>query len=86
MNIYKIKVDGKYLAGFSDETVGQAPVGGWYDAGKDVKGLVLVDDITQAKAIEGNVNLKSCFNRIYEIIRYSKFEFKTLTFEVVGKE
>jgi hypothetical protein len=86
MNIYKIKVDDKYLAGFTDDSVATAPTGRWYDTGKDVRGLVLVEDSAQAKEIEGNLNLKSYFNKIYEIIRYSKFEFKTLTFEVVGKE
>jgi hypothetical protein len=86
MNIYKIKIDDKYLAGFSNETVAQAHAGGWYDSGKDVKGLVLVDDIAQAMEIDGNINLKSYFNRIYEIIRYSKFSFNELTIEKVGEE
>lgn len=86
MNIYKIKVDDKYLAGFTDDSVATAPTGRWYDTGKDVRGLVLVEDSAQAKEIEGNLNLKSYFNRIYEMIRYSKFSFNELTIEKVGEE
>ena len=86
MNVYKVKVDGKYFAGFSDETVDQAPIGGWYDTGKGIKGLVLVDDIAQAKVIEGNKNLKSYLIRIYEVIQYSKFNFCEITIEKVDEE
>lgn len=51
MNVYKIKIDGKYLAGFSDSPVAKAPSGAWYDKGKNVRGLVLVDDTDQAKKL-----------------------------------
>ena len=78
MNEYKIKIDGKYFVGIGEETEGKAPVGGMYDEGKNIGGVILTENTLQARKIEGNINLKSYFNKIYESIRYGDFEFNKL--------
>ena len=78
MNTYKIKIDGKYFVGVDDGTIGKAPVGGMYDEGKNIGGVMLTENPLQARKIEGNINLKSYFNKIYEAIRYGDFEFNKL--------
>lgn len=78
MNTYLIKVNDKYLKGINDEEIGKAPVGGWYDEGINIGGVVLSDNLDEAKRIEGNINLKSYFNKIYDAARYGTFKFDKL--------
>lgn len=86
MNIYNIKIDGLYFVNMSDNSVSKAPTGGWYDTGKSVKGVLLTTEKELAKKIDGNVNLKSYFNKIYDAIRYGGLEFTKIEFEKVGEE
>jgi hypothetical protein len=84
MNIYQIKIDGKYFAGISEREIGKAAAGGWYDKGKAILDIVLVPDREKAKTIEGNINLKSYWERIYELIRYGDLKFEKI--EIVRVE
>ena len=56
MNKYHIKIDGMYFVDISDETIGKAPTGGWYDEGAGVSRLVLSAEQDKARLIEGNIN------------------------------
>lgn len=78
MNTYLIKIDDKYFVNTNDDDFGKVPTGGWYDTGGSIGGVILSDNLNEAKRIEGNINLKSYFNKIYEAIRYGDFEFNKL--------
>lgn len=78
MNAYLIKIDNKYLVGTNEEDFGKVPIGGWYDTGGNIGGVILSTERRKAKIIEGNINLKSYFNRIYEATRYGTFKFDKL--------
>lgn len=86
MNTYLIKVNDKYLKGINDEEVGKVPTGGWYDVGGSIGGVILSDDLNEAKQIEGNINLKSYFNKIYDATRYGTFKFNKLEIVRVRNE
>lgn len=75
---YLIKIDDRYFVGINDEEIGKVPVGGWYDEGGSIGGVILSTERRKAKIIEGNINLKSYFNRIYEATRYGTFKFNRL--------
>jgi len=77
MNTYLIKIDNKYLVGTNEEEI-KVPAGGWYDKGGTTGSVILTNKLSEAKRIEGNINLKSYFNKIYESIRYGDFEFNKL--------
>ena len=78
MNTYLIKINNKYLKGINDDDFGKVPAGGWYDTGGTTGCVILTNKLSEAKRIEGNINLKSYFNKIYESIRYGDFEFNKL--------
>ena len=84
MDVYLIKIDDKYLVGTNEEDFGKVPVGGWYDEGGNIGGVILSTERRRAKIIEGNINLKSYFNRIYDATRYGTFRFNKL--EIVRVE
>lgn len=86
MNTYLIKINDKYLAGINEEEVGKVPVGGWYDEGGNVGGVILTNNLNEAKIIEGNINLKSYFNKIYDATRYGTFKFNKLEIVRVDDE
>ena len=78
MDVYLIKIDDKYLVDTNEEDFGKVPVGGWYDTGGNIGGVILSTERKKAKIIEGNINLKSYFNRIYDATRYGTFKFDKL--------
>lgn len=84
MDTYLIKIDNKYLVGTNEEDFGKVPVGGWYDKGGNIGGVILTNNLSEAKRIEGNINLKSYFNKIYDATRYGTFKFNRL--EIVRVE
>lgn len=86
MNTYLIKINDKYLKGINDEDIGKVPAGGWYDTGGSVGGVILSDNLNEAKRIEGNINLKSYFNKIYDATRYGTFKFDKLEIRRVDDE
>ena len=86
MNTYIIKIDGQYFAGIGTESFGKSPAGGWYDEGSDIPAVMLSPDRQDAKCIEGNINLKSYFNKIYDCMRYGDFEFAKFEIVKVVKE
>ena len=86
MNIYKIKIDGLYLVDTSTETIGKTPAGGWYDTGGEISGLILSRDEKMAKRIERTFNLRSYFNRIYDAVRFTGFQFNRLEILRVDEE
>mgnify|MGYP006946508382 FL=1 len=86
MNTYLIKIDGLYFAGITEHEMGKSAVGGWYDEGKTIRGLLLVPEKERAKKIEGNVNLNSYWKRIYDLLRYGNLQFKKLEIEKVDAE
>lgn len=86
MNSYLIKVNDKYLKGINEEEVGKVPVGGWYDEGGNIGGVILSTKREKAKIIEGNINLKSYFNKIYDATRYGTFKFNRLEIVRVDDE
>lgn len=78
MDTYLIKIDDRYFVDINEEEIGRVPVGGWYDTGGSVGGVVTSDNKRKARIIEGNINLKSYFNRIYNATRYGTFKFDKL--------
>ena len=84
MDTYLIKIDNKYLVGTNEEDFGKVPVGGWYDTGGNIGGVILSTERRKAKIIKGNISLKSYFNRIYDATRYGTFKFNKL--EIVRVE
>ena len=83
MNTYLIRIDNKYFVEMNEEEI-KVPVGGWYDKGGTTGRVILTDKLNEAKRIEGNINLKSYFNKIYEAIRYGDMEFDKI--EIVRVE
>lgn len=75
MDTYLIKIDGRYFVDTNDEDLGKVPVGSWYDTGGNIGGVILSTKRKKAKIIEGNINLKSYFLRIYDATRYGTFQF-----------
>lgn len=86
MNVYLIKINDKYLKGINEEDIGKAPTGSWYDTGSSVGGVIVSDDRDEAKLIEGNINLKSYFNKIYDATRYGTFTFNKIEIVRVGND
>ena len=84
MDIYLIKIDDRYFVDVNEEEIGKVPIGGWYDEGGNIGGVILSTEREKAKIIEGNINLKSYFNRIYNETRYGTFKFNKL--EIVRVE
>ena len=78
MDVYLIKIDDKYLVGTNEDDFGKVPIGGWYDEGGNIGGVILSREREKAKIIEGNINLKSYFNKIYNATRYGTFKFDKL--------
>lgn len=78
MDTYFIKIDDKYLVDTNEEDFGKVPVGGWYDKGGNIGGVILSTERRKAKIIKGNINLKSYFVRIYDATRYGTFKFNKL--------
>lgn len=86
VNDYQIKIDGMYLVGINNDEIGKAPVGGMYDEGKCIGKVITTRDKEKAKIIEGNINLKSYFNKIYDAVRYGGFNFNHLEIVRVNNE
>ena len=86
MDTYLIKIDDKYLVDTNEEDFGKVPVGGWYDTGGNIGGVILSTERRKAKIIEGNINLKSYFFRIYNAMRYGTFKFNKLEIVRVKNE
>ena len=84
MDTYLIKIDDRYFVNTNNDDFGKVPVGGWYDEGGNIGGVILTDDLNEAKRIEGNINLKSYFNKIYDATRYGTFKFNKI--EIVRVE
>lgn len=40
MDAYLIKIDDRYFVGINDEEIGKVPVGGWYDEGGNIGGVI----------------------------------------------
>lgn len=78
MDVYVIKINGQYFVGVSGKEVGMAPVSGWYDEGGSICRIELSREREKAKVIEGNINLMSYFNKIYNAVRYGTFKFDNL--------
>lgn len=78
MDAYLIKIDDRYFVDTNEDDFGKVPVGGWYDEGGNIGGVILSTERRKAKIIEGNINLKSYFFRIYDATRYGTFKFDKL--------
>ena len=86
MNEYQIKIDGMYLVGINNDEIGKSPVGGMYDEGKSIGSVKTTRDKDKAKIIQGNINLKSYFNKIYDAVRYGGFHFNHLEIVKIKNE
>lgn len=84
MNTYLIKINDKYLKGINDEDIGKVPAGGWYDEGGSICCIELSREREKAKVIEGDINLMSYFNKIYNAVRYGDMNFDRI--EIVRVE
>lgn len=84
MDTYLIKIDDRYFVNTNNDDFGKVPAGGWYDTGGSIGGVILTNNLSEAKRIEGNINLKSYFNKIYDATRYGTFKFNKL--EIVRVE
>jgi hypothetical protein len=81
---YRILVNGLYLRGWDDsETAGHSGHMGWQPRATEMSGMMLTRLKDQAKIVEGNIELKSQLNRIYDRVRYAGFELERLVVERV---
>lgn len=84
---YRIIVNGLYLQGWDESrTVGQTGHMGWQPRAMEMPAMMLTKQRNQARIVEGNIELKSQFERIYDRVRYAELELKRLEIEkVVGE-
>ena len=81
---YRIIVNGLYLRGWDDcETVGQSGHMGWQPRAVEMSKMLMTRLKDQAKIVEGNIELRSQFNRIYDRVRYAGLELIRLEIERV---
>jgi hypothetical protein len=81
---YTIKINGKYFAGFDpDKTEGKTAHMGWQPKAVELDAVVLVDDVTRSRKLEGNISLKSCLDKIYDRMRYADLKIQKLEVEAV---
>ena len=81
---YRILVNGLYLRGWDDsETVGNSGHMGWQPRAVEMSKMLMTRLKDQARIVEGNIELKSQLNRIYDRVRYAGFELNRLVVERV---
>jgi len=84
---YRILVNGLYLRGWDDsETAGHSGHMGWQPRAVEMSKMLMTRLKDQAKIVEGNIELRSQFNRIYDRVRYAGFDLKRLEIERVTVE
>ena len=76
---YIIRIDDYYLVGFEGKRVfGKTSHCGWDQRATELGAVELSANKNDAKVIEGNINLKSGLNKLYDRMRYSDFDFDHL--------
>jgi len=81
---YRILVNGLYLRGWDDsETAGHSGHMGWQPRAVEMSKMLMTRLKDQAKIVEGNIELRSQFNRIYDRVRYAGLELIRLEIERV---
>jgi hypothetical protein len=84
---YRIKINGQYLQGYDEsKTIGKSGHMGWQPRATELSALVLTKHKEQAKIYEGQISLKSQFDRIYERLRYAGLTLERLEIEKVPEE
>lgn len=84
---YRIRVNGLYLCGWDDsETAGHSGHMGWQPRAVEMSKMLMTRLKDQAKIVEGNIELRSQFNRIYDRVRYAGLELIRLEIERVTVE
>jgi hypothetical protein len=81
---YRVLVNGLYLRGWDDsETDGHSGHMGWQPRAVEMSKMLMTRLKDQARIVEGNIELKSQLNRIYDRVRYAGFELNRLVVERV---
>lgn len=81
---YRIRINGRYLCGWDESRpVGRVGHMGWQPRAVEMPAMVLTRDRAQARIVEGNIELKSQFERIYDRARYAGLELMSLEIERV---
>jgi hypothetical protein len=82
---YIVKINGKYFAGFDyGNTVGKTSHSGWSPQPNELEAMITVDKSDDARVIEGNIELKSKLNAIYDRVRFGGLDLQSL--EVTKKK
>lgn len=78
-NKYIIKIDHRYLVGFEGKSsLGKTSHNGWNQQATEMGEVEFSMCQEDAKVIEGKINLKSSFDKLYDRMRYGNFEFNHL--------
>lgn len=76
---YIIRIDGSYLVGFDGKQVsGKTSHNGWSQLDNEMGEVQLSVHETDAKVFDGNINLKSGLDKLYDRMRYGGFSFDRL--------
>lgn len=76
---YIIRIDGSYLVGFEGgQSFGKTSSGGWDQRYTEMGEVQLSARKADAKVFDGNINLKSGLDKLYDRMRYEGFTFDYL--------
>lgn len=79
MNKFVIKINGKYLKGYDEtKSVGKVGNDGWQPRAYELPSIEFTKEKSEARILEGNINLKSDMDRIMNQIRFGGLEVNKL--------
>ena len=78
MNIYNLKINGKFIEEFVDTSIPQKFRGEWHNNTKQTSLKPIFSTNEEIKRIEGNRNLKSYFDMIFNIMQDNIYEIKKI--------
>lgn len=87
MNNYTIKINGKYLSGYDYGELEKEKIGpsGWYTQESSMEKMLFSDKKENARLAEGNINLKSELDRVYDRMRYGDLKVDEILIERVNE-
>jgi hypothetical protein len=76
---YTIRIDGMFLKGYDESlTSGKTGHMGWQPRAYEMPAIVLTEHVGEARVIEGNIELRSQIQRIFDRVRYGGLKFHRL--------
>ena len=78
--VYIVKINGAYYAGIDHDAPSEAKTShmGWQPRDIELTPLKLVDSENEAYKVEGNINLRSILDKVYDRVRYGGFTLESL--------